>query len=79
MKLSVQLNEVAYGDGVYVAPTFMVGNGIGNARPAGDEPPRYKITLKFNVLRLATFRKIPDESPVFTGLSFRNLTCLAIL
>ncbi|MEK7290067.1 MAG: hypothetical protein AAB067_07810 [Planctomycetota bacterium] len=39
MKISVQLNEVAYGDDVYVAPTFMVGNGIGNARPAGDEPP----------------------------------------
>ena len=40
------------GDGVCVAPTFMVGNGIGYAYPAGDEPPRYKIALNFLYVKL---------------------------
>ena len=31
----------------FVAPAFMAGNDIGYARQAGDEPPRYKIALKF--------------------------------
>ncbi len=36
----------------FIAPTFMVGNDIGNAHPAGDESPRYKIALKFLVSKL---------------------------
>ena len=40
----IKLNYGAYGDGFCVAPAFMAGNGIGYARKAGDEPPRYKIS-----------------------------------
>jgi len=35
---------------IFVAPTFMVDNGIGNAHPAGDEPPRYKTALEFLII-----------------------------
>ncbi|MBF8277320.1 MAG: hypothetical protein HW390_2393 [Candidatus Brocadiaceae bacterium] len=56
----------------FVAPTFMVGNGIGNACTAGDEPPRYKIALKFLYFTIAIDTITPIRKPAYPQYQLEN-------